>query len=721
MSTNICNFTARLFLVLWSIQCINAYNKTCTQFEACNGTTITCAANEDCSIDCNGYGSCLEATINCPPGAYKCDLNCYYTFACRDTTVNAAQTSGADLTITAEGRWVLKSSMITCPQTGNCIINFSGSETWDGTFSQIADNSVIDASNTVSGNLDITLSTAMDTGGGDSAYMKIYCPPNGECLVDCGEGGTGKCAGVIVEAQDTTTLLTVTGDGDYIFKSMSVTCPRQNGNTPNCIIMSGGNYTEPYWNFIIKSFESFTNVDMTCGNYDASSCINGDALPHMWCNEDFSIWCTMILTNDIFECKNDNPCQDWVSETRNCIDSLDILWSDFAIYSLDGNVKLVVQDDGNLCLYTYDGSIWIERFCTYTSVVDTGGYLLKIENGNVILKNYLEILFQTNTTTGSILCVEDCGMSYLYDTNGGIVWASDYTNNVGVGNYPFCTGCLSSSVDTNYDIPAGTALYSSDYNVRFTIQNDGNICLYTNDGTGGTWIERLCSGTLTGAGGDEYYLSLQTDGNMVLYDGSDTEKWSSNTAGKGCLSSSVDTNYDIPAGTALYSSDYNVRFTIQNDGNICLYTNDGTGGTWIERLCSGTLTGAGGDEYYLSLQIDGNMVLYDGSDTEKWSSNTAGKGQPPIELCIDNCGYAYLKDVNDNVLWYSVYVNNIGIGNYPTCTQPPTTTEEEYSTTQTSSGTENTILTTKETADNQSGANNAIFIGVFAIVTFYLM
>jgi hypothetical protein len=94
-----------------------------------------------------------------------------------------------------------------------------------------------------------------------------------------------------------------------------------------------------------------------------------------------------------------------------------------------------------------------------------------------------------------------------------------------------------------------------------------------------------------------YSLALQPDGNVVLYQGN-RALWSTNTVGAG-----------------------GVRFGLSHDGLLRLLANDGRT-VWQ----NGPQGGDG--NYSFSLQDDGNMVVYlnnGGSATPVWSSNTAGR------------------------------------------------------------------------------------------------
>ena len=98
-----------------------------------------------------------------------------------------------------------------------------------------------------------------------------------------------------------------------------------------------------------------------------------------------------------------------------------------------------------------------------------------------------------------------------------------------------------------------------------------------------------------------YTLYFQTDGNVVLYVGTNLTAanalWSTNTAGQ--------------SATA---------FAMQGDGNLVLY--NGSTPLWA----SGSQGGAYGQAGYLDIQDDGNLVVYASSNREvMWASNTAAQ------------------------------------------------------------------------------------------------
>jgi LysM repeat protein len=92
-----------------------------------------------------------------------------------------------------------------------------------------------------------------------------------------------------------------------------------------------------------------------------------------------------------------------------------------------------------------------------------------------------------------------------------------------------------------------------------------------------------------------YRLTLQDDGNLVLYSGDDAV-WSTGTNGKNV-----------------------VRAEVQKDGNFVLYTPDDP--VWASQT-------KGAKDVRLILQNDRNLVLY-GFDGPAWSSNTQ-TDEPPV-------------------------------------------------------------------------------------------
>jgi hypothetical protein len=142
-------------------------------------------------------------------------------------------------------------------------------------------------------------------------------------------------------------------------------------------------------------------------------------------------------------------------------------------------------------------------------------------------------------------------------------------------------------------------------------QLDGNLVLYDARGYA-LWSPGIPSLT--------NYLSMQDDDNLVLYDGWGKEAlWSSGTSGQG------------------YSSPF---ARVQSDGNFVVYGNSThslwTSNTNWDSTNSGLLYGQSMAEgrtitsntngYYLSMQTDCNLVLYNSAHQWLWQTSTSGDG-----------------------------------------------------------------------------------------------
>lgn len=188
--------------------------------------------------------------------------------------------------------------------------------------------------------------------------------------------------------------------------------------------------------------------------------------------------------------------------------------------------------------------------------------------------------------------------------NGCSIWS---TGTMGAGNY------LTMQSDGNLVLysSTGTALWYSKTNGtggadHLSLQNDGNAIVFTSAGAnvwaaGRANASRLCAGGILHAGqalyspSEKYELTMQTDGNLVAYDGTKAI-WSSGTLGTG-------------------TADY---LTMQTDGNLVVYTS-------AAKAVWNSHTQGTGTVNYLLIQDDGNVVVYTGAGKAVWASGTSGK------------------------------------------------------------------------------------------------
>ncbi len=113
-----------------------------------------------------------------------------------------------------------------------------------------------------------------------------------------------------------------------------------------------------------------------------------------------------------------------------------------------------------------------------------------------------------------------------------------------------------------------------------------------------------------------FRLTLQTDGNAVVYNSSNAALWSSNTSGKA-----------------------SAKIIMQGDGNLVIY-NASNGFIWGSVNGNGGKTGTPSG---LNMQGDGNLVVYSTSGGVLWASNTGGRTGTTLQIghTYEARSYAY--------------------------------------------------------------------------------
>jgi hypothetical protein len=116
--------------------------------------------------------------------------------------------------------------------------------------------------------------------------------------------------------------------------------------------------------------------------------------------------------------------------------------------------------------------------------------------------------------------------------------------------------------------------------------------------------------------GDHHTLVMQQDGNVVLYTRTDVPIWYTNTGGDCCGHEGLGTMF-------------NLYITMQTDGNLVLYRvvlglDRGPSPMWSSNT-------AGNPGAWLAVQDDGNLVVYRAGSTTQtannalWTSGTGGQ------------------------------------------------------------------------------------------------
>ena len=95
------------------------------------------------------------------------------------------------------------------------------------------------------------------------------------------------------------------------------------------------------------------------------------------------------------------------------------------------------------------------------------------------------------------------------------------------------------------------------------------------------------------------------------------------------------------------SKNLKYRISLQDDGNLVLYARDGSP-VWGSQ--SHTRKGSG-PPYQLKMEQNNDLVLYDSTGNATWTSGTAGMGTPGMgQLSLQDDGSLIIHDGN-TILW----------------------------------------------------------------------
>jgi hypothetical protein len=289
------------------------------------------------------------------------------------------------------------------------------------------------------------------------------------------------------------------------------------------------------------------------------------------------------------------------------------------LYSDNGRFRLTLQSDGNLVLYDEGGVSTVSATAVWNSGTsgNPGAYAVHQADGNLVVYSAANRpLMSTGTqgNPGSTLKLEDNGRLTLRSASGVIVWQSP-TPGPGIpappptppGRWEF----FNMPLGMPERITAGWSLRSDDGRYRMTMQSDGNLVLY--EGSRALWHTQT-------SGNPGAYAVIQGDGNFVVYSATNRPLWFSRTQGNS-----------------------NATIALGDDGNLVLRSASGatlwqTGTSQTPAppppspsppTSQGTVWRAGDSltsnngSYRVVMQSDGNLVLYAGSRA-LWHTQTSG-------------------------------------------------------------------------------------------------
>jgi hypothetical protein len=324
------------------------------------------------------------------------------------------------------------------------------------------------------------------------------------------------------------------------------------------------------------------------------------------------------------------------------------LWQLQTIFSNNDLYRLTLQADGNLVFYNNvtNAAIW-------ASGTTTGHVLIMQTDGNLVLyDSNSNAVWASNTSmqAGASLAIQNDGNLVLYSRFNRALWILGTSEIFPCGNFA-----------SGWTMSKGQAIYSCDGNYEFTLQGDGNLVEY------GPTNNVLFASNTVGLG---YQLRMQTDGNLVLATANNALAWMSSTYGQPGAYFSMQTDgngviYNLASfalfsttgglltlpcgsiasggilnrGQSIFSCDLLNRLTLQGDGNLVLY-NSRNAVLWTTKTSTG---------FRLVMQTDGNLVLRDSANNSLFSSATSGHAG--ATLAVKTNSTVDVVATNGSVLW----------------------------------------------------------------------
>merc|ERR1719231_1101955 len=391
---------------------------------------------------------------------------------------------------------------------------------------------------------------------------------------------------------------------------------------------------------------------------------------------------------------------------------------------------MTMQGDGNLVLYRGSHPLWASG----TDGCGPGCHaVLHDDNLFAVYNSRHQCIWSSNITgvgTGAhTVSMQDDGNFLQRDGNNNIVWDTEthggrdgdrsgrIVHRIGrtairdifereSDSLRQRRGGERDSLRQNETLSEGRSLVSSNGKYRMTMQNDGNLVLYR--GCQPLWASGTCG---HGPGcyavlrdnnlfvvytrsreqiwssdvrkrGEMHHCKMQDDGNFVQYNSNNRPIWCTRTdqgqqgdtrggidvlvrkRTQGADKDTLRVHEKLNEGQSLVSSNGSYRMTMQGDGNLVLYRGShplwasGTDGCgpgchavlhhdnlfavynsrhqciWDSQLCN-----SADGSHYVVMQNDGNFVQYDSSNRPIWCTRTDGGKNGDRSGRIDACGH----------------------------------------------------------------------------------
>jgi hypothetical protein len=243
-----------------------------------------------------------------------------------------------------------------------------------------------------------------------------------------------------------------------------------------------------------------------------------------------------------------------VPTSRSELTSGGILKENEKLHSSNKSHYLLMQSDGNLCIYTSsNGFVWgsmVGKGSGCRLVMQADGNLVVFDSKNQVAwstgTQVIENSGSSSEWRATRCTIEDNGTLCLYTKTNQKVWSSKE----GKLSINTSVSTSTSELTTGGVLKENEKLYSSNKSHYLLMQSDGNLCIYTSS-NGFVW------GSMVGKGSG-CRLVMQADGNLVVFDSKNQIAWSTGT--------------QVIDNSSSSSEWRATRCAIENNGTLCLYT-----------------------------------------------------------------------------------------------------------------------------------------------------
>ena len=300
--------------------------------------------------------------------------------------------------------------------------------------------------------------------------------------------------------------------------------------------------------------------------------------------------------------------------------------------SANGAHRLTMQTDGNLVLrrLSDNTAVWSSN-----TAGNPGARVMMQTDGNLVVyrSNNTPVWSSGTPGTGAdrAVVLDDGQLVVTIEQSG--YWRYVWTSVVGL------TGNTSSTLGPGTALRAGNYLTSPDGRYRFVMQSDGNLVLY--QGTDPRWHTR----TAGNAGAHAFFT---TSGELRV--------WSPASAGAQRVLFSTN-SADLGASRATLGNDGILRLNLP-DGRAVWQHTTGLTGTAANALTAGSTLASGATlrslnrAVTLTMQTDGNLTLRSTvTGATLWASNTAGN--PGARVMMQTDGNLVVYRTDNTPVWSS--------------------------------------------------------------------